>query len=289
MTFVSLGLAATAGMLAAVNPCGFALLPAYMSLLVIGDDEPSRRVAVTRALVSTGSMTLGFVGVFGLFGLVIAPIAGGVQEYLPWFTLVFGVLMAVAGVLLVAGRALPGPRLLKRGPNVSRSAPSMVGFGAAYALVSLGCTIVPFLVTVVASFTAESALVGVGTFIAYAVGMGVIVGTVALAIALANSAMVARLRNAGRVTSRVGGVVLLLSGAYLAYLAVHEIRSLQGEDVSGDPVIEGARVVQQWLAEGLDSIGLPTVAAGFALLLAAGLAVGVARRRTREPVGAVNE
>jgi cytochrome c-type biogenesis protein len=33
-------------MVAAINPCGFALLPAYLSLLVIGDSAGSRRSAV---------------------------------------------------------------------------------------------------------------------------------------------------------------------------------------------------------------------------------------------------
>jgi cytochrome c-type biogenesis protein len=37
-------LALGAGMLAALNPCGFALLPAYLTLLVTGD-QPNRLVA----------------------------------------------------------------------------------------------------------------------------------------------------------------------------------------------------------------------------------------------------
>jgi cytochrome c biogenesis protein CcdA len=37
-----LGLAVAAGMLAAVNPCGFALLPAYLSLLISGDGPRGR-------------------------------------------------------------------------------------------------------------------------------------------------------------------------------------------------------------------------------------------------------
>ena len=36
-------LALTAGMLGAVNPCGFALLPAYLSLLVAGGVGHPRR------------------------------------------------------------------------------------------------------------------------------------------------------------------------------------------------------------------------------------------------------
>ena len=46
----TLALAVAAGMLAAVNPCGFALLPAYLSVLVLGDDSPGPGRAVARAL-----------------------------------------------------------------------------------------------------------------------------------------------------------------------------------------------------------------------------------------------
>jgi cytochrome c biogenesis protein CcdA len=71
-----LALALAAGTLAAVNPCGFALLPAYLSFLVIGDGDPGRGSAVGRALAATAAMTVGFVAVFGVFGLVVAPVAG---------------------------------------------------------------------------------------------------------------------------------------------------------------------------------------------------------------------
>ena len=72
-----LAVASAPGILAAVNPCGFALLPAYLSLLIIDQDVPTVGLAVRRALVSTAAMTLGFVAVFAVFGLVIAPLAAG--------------------------------------------------------------------------------------------------------------------------------------------------------------------------------------------------------------------
>ncbi len=65
-------------MLAAVNPCGFALLPAYLTLLVVGDRVDSsfagRLAAIGRALALTAAMTVGFVAVFGVFGLLAAPL-----------------------------------------------------------------------------------------------------------------------------------------------------------------------------------------------------------------------
>jgi cytochrome c biogenesis protein CcdA len=81
----AIALALAAGLVAAVNPCGFALLPAYLSFLVgeSGADEGSRLTAVARALGLTAAMTLGFVAVFGGFGLLAAPAADALARNLP--------------------------------------------------------------------------------------------------------------------------------------------------------------------------------------------------------------
>jgi cytochrome c biogenesis protein CcdA len=64
--------ALAAGLLAAFNPCGFALLPSFLVLVVSGPG------GVLRALRLSAAMTAGFVTVFGvagvLIGLVAAPI-----------------------------------------------------------------------------------------------------------------------------------------------------------------------------------------------------------------------
>jgi cytochrome c biogenesis protein CcdA len=280
MTDLPLALALTAGMLAAVNPCGFALLPAYLSLLVLGDDSPTRAAAVTRALAATAAMTAGFAAVFALFGLAVAPVAGQVQEHLPWFTIAFGLLLALAGAWLVTGRDLPAllPKL-RRAPSVSRSAPSMALFGAAYAVASLGCTIAPFLAIVVSAFRSGSTLEGIALFTAYAAGMGLVVGAVALSVALTRTARVAGLRRLGSLASRIGGALLLLVGAYVAYYGWYEIRA-QADPVVEDPVIEAAGAIQRVLADALDAIGPVAVGVFLAVLLAG----GVLLRRRRPAV-----
>lgn len=246
----TLALALAAGMLAAVNPCGFALLPAYLSVLVLGDDSPGAGRAVGRALALTGWMTVGFVAVFGIFGIVISPIASQVQQYLPWFTVVFGALVALAGLWLVAGRELPAIRLGGRGSGaaITRSAPAMVGFGASYAAASLTCSIAPFLALVVASFRAGSIAEGVALYVAYAAGMGLLVGIAAVAVALARRGMVTGLRRTGRWVPRVAGALLLLVGLYVAWYGAWELRVLGGGDAA-DPVIEIAARIQRTLAD----------------------------------------
>ncbi|HZA74670.1 MAG TPA: cytochrome c biogenesis protein CcdA, partial [Propionibacteriaceae bacterium] len=281
MTEGLLALALGAGMVAAVNPCGFALLPAYLSLVVLGDGPGSRRAAVGRALLLTAALTLGFVAVFGVFGLVIAPAAAGVQRYLPWVTVVLGLLLVLPGAWLLAGRTLPTIGWSPRGPGLTRRLASMIGFGAAYALASLTCTIGPFLAIVVASFRAGSPAAGGALFVAYAVGMGLMVGAAAVAVALARASLITRLRRAGRWVPRVAGVLMIMVGAYVAYYGWWEIRVLDGA-AAEDPVVGAAAQIQGWLAgavTALGPVGLLAILAGLSAL-----AVVVQRRRGARPL-----
>lgn len=239
-----------------MNPCGFALLPAYLSLLVIGDQPDGRPAALLRALRLTVAMTLGFAGVFAAFGLAVAPVASRIQEKLPWVTVTLGVLLAALGLLLVAGRSVTLPRLGRRRPArpLTGTFGSMVGFGAGYAVASLTCTIAPFLAVVVTAFRTDSFGVGVALFLAYAAGMGLVVGTVAVATALARDTLVRSLRRTGRWVPRASGALLLVSGAYVAYYGWWEIRVLRGGGVD-DPVVGAAESLQTALARAVESVG----------------------------------
>ncbi|WP_129663593.1 cytochrome c biogenesis CcdA family protein [Phytoactinopolyspora endophytica] len=274
------GLAVAAGMLAVVNPCGFALLPAYASMLVVGKDSPTQAAAIGRALAFAGAMTGGFVAVFGVFGLLLTVAANtsGVQRYLPWFTLVLGVLLVGLGGWLLAGRDLPGLRLNVSGPALTRSAPSMAMFGVAYATASLSCTLAPFLATVVASFRTETVAGGAAVFGAYALGMGLVIVAVSLAVALAQTAVVGWLRQAGRLVPRLGGVLLTIAGAYVAYYGWYEIRVLRGGNTD-DPVIGVGESIQRWLADGLDWVGAGGMAAVVGAFAALAAVLIWARRR----------
>lgn len=253
-----LALALGAGMLAAVNPCGFALLPAYVSMLVLGEQQPTRLRAVARALGLTASMTVGFVAVFGAFGLVVAPVASSLQQYLPYFTVVLGLSLVVVGVVLVLGRTIKVPSLRRRRTLPARPLTGgfvpMAGFGAGYALASLTCTIAPFLAVVVAGFRSESVLTGLTLFLGYALGMAAVVGAVAIAVALASNGLVRALRGTGRWLPRASGTVLLLAGAYVAWYGAWEIRVLRGGPTD-DPVVDAAARLQRSLAEAVAAVG----------------------------------
>jgi cytochrome c biogenesis protein CcdA len=267
----SLGLALGAGMLAAVNPCGFALLPAYLSLFVLERGEPPAAVALRRALRATLALTAGFAAVFLAFGLVVAPVAASVQAYLPGFTVALGLVVAAAGLWVALGRNLPAvvmPQGRSRGP-LAGGWLSMAGFGASYAVASLGCTIAPFLAVVVTAFRSDSLLAGMGVFLAYAIGMGLVVAVAALATALARGGITASVRRLQHVLPRLGGVVLLLAGAYVAWYGAWELRVLHGH-AGADPVVAAASTVQRWLARRIDRVGVVRFTVALGVLLLAG-------------------
>nr|WP_221379970.1 cytochrome c biogenesis CcdA family protein [Actinoplanes polyasparticus] len=262
-------LALTAGMLGAVNPCGFALLPAYLSVLVAA--EPGRTgAAVRRALRAGVLLAFGYALVFGAFGLVLTPIAGALQPRLPWLTVVLGVGLAALGVWLLAGRSLPSPTV--RAPVLTGSTGSTVLFGMAYAVASLGCAVGPFLALVVSSLRAGSIGSGVALFLAYAGGMALVVSATAVAVALVRVSVIGRMRRLITVVPRLGGAVLVVSGLYVAYYGWYELRLAGNLRLAGtDPVINAAAEVQRRLSSTVSAAGawpfLAVVAAAVLLVL----------------------
>lgn len=285
MADVPLLLAVASGMVAAVNPCGFALLPAYLGLLLAGDDDGAATGRVVgRALFLSAAMTAGFVAVFATFGLLLAPVAGRLTERLPWLTVALGLLLVAPGVWLLTGRRLPAPRIGRgRAPALTGSASSMALFGVGYASASLTCTIGPFLAVVVSSAKAGSTAEGLLLFLAYAAGMGLVVATAAVAVSLARVSVVNRMRRTGRVVPHVAGAILILTGCYVAYYGWYEIRLAADPGQALTDPIAGAgsplQELQHWLADGLGRLGVPAMTAVFLLVLAAAAAHRLWRQR----------
>ncbi|MEV6236620.1 cytochrome c biogenesis CcdA family protein [Lentzea sp. NPDC051838] len=278
----TLFVAVVAGMVATVNPCGFAMLPAYLALVVTGSADRTRAQLLARALGSSALMTLGFVTVFGLFGVVIAPVFASVQRYLPFVTVVIGLTLLVLGALLLAGREItllvPKPR--KGAPNERLG--SMFGYGVAYAIASLSCTIGPFLAVAGTSLRGNDIGEGIAAFVAYAAGMGLVVTALAVATALASSAVVTRARNALPYISRIGGALLVLVGLYVTYYGVYELRLFLGNGDAADPVVDAAGTVQSALVGWLTTIGPVPPLILLAVLLAGGLFLIRRRRNARQ-------
>ena len=279
-----LGLAFAAGMVAAFNPCGFAMLPAYLAL-VIERDGAGRLAAVGRALLAAAVMALGFLTFFGLFGLLTIPLASTVQRYLPYGTVLIGSVLLALGVWMLSGRTLPGlPGGLGERWAPTARVGSMFGYGVGYAAASLSCTVGPFLAVTGSSLRSGSLPAAVGVYLAYGAGIGLVVGVLAVAVALASSTAVSRMRRMLPYVNRAGGVLLVAVGLYVAYYGWYELRLFDGGGAAEDPVISAAGRIQRTLAGWVYQLG------AWPWLLALGLTIVVtwagSRHRRRHPAAA---
>lgn len=271
-------LAFVAGMVAAFNPCGFAMLPAYLTL-VIDPHSGGQLAAVGRALAATAAMALGFLAVFGSFGLLTVSVASTVQRYLPYVTLVIGVGLVVAGVWLLSGRELRAPNLAGGRWAPTARLGSMFGYGVGYAIASLSCTIGPFLAVTGSSLRRGSPAQGVLAYVAYAAGIALVVGVLAVAVALASSSMVDRMRAVLPHINRISGLILVVVGLYVGYYGFYEIRLFTANGSAEDPVVGAAGRIQRALAGWVYTHGAWPWLLALGVLIAAAAAVWARRRR----------
>ena len=248
------------GLVAAFNPCGFALLPAYLGYFIgveqSDDARPSSGAqalgAMLRAMAVALTLTAGFVVVFGAFGALFETVLsqGTVLDRIGYVTIAIGAIMALLGLWLLAGRAI-NLRLPKmnRGTG-SRGLGSVFMFGVSYAVVSLSCTIGLFIAAVAASFSADGVANGTANFVAYGVGMGAVITFLTLALALARSSVVPAMRKMFRWINPVSGLVLIASGIYVANYGWWELQVIDdplASNVFVEKFTEFQAAVSNWI------------------------------------------
>ena len=222
----------TLGMMAAVNPCGFPLLPAYLELFVgsrdpDADDPPAARAG--RAVTAGAFATVGFLALFGPLGLITQfgwTALGGHSASLSRYPMAaLGVAMVVLGALTLAGRSpkLPLPEL-GTGAGLRRPV-GLAVFGFSYGVASIGCALPLFIGGVAATFGHTTSVRAVSGLLVYGLGMGTILAALAIGIALLGRGAGRHLRAVSRWVPVVGGVILLAVGAYLTWYWIADIVS----------------------------------------------------------------
>jgi cytochrome c-type biogenesis protein len=270
------------GMVATVNPCGFAMLPAYLSYF-LGLDDPSRdsESAVVRAVGVSAVVTAGFVAVFTIIGVAVNAAAAPIQENVPWATLVIGVLLVVLGVAMLAGfQPSFGLPKLERGGD-RRTLGSMFVFGVSYAIASLSCTLPLFLVAVTGVFESDSFVDGLAAFVAYGLGMGLVLTALTVALALARQTLVRRLRGFLPYVHRIAGGLLVLAGGFLVYWGWWELQVLAGNYEAGGP----ADAMKRWqssLSNWISEVGPTRIGLVLAAFIVAALSIAALRSRRTE-------
>jgi cytochrome c-type biogenesis protein len=220
------GYAFGAGMVSAVNPCGFFLLPVYISLyLGAEEDTYSNQTLLIRSLKATWValvVTAGFGALFGLVGGVVLATGYYLMRLVPWFAVAMGVLLIFLGGWVLSGRSLTLPAAAKIVDMVGDfRRVSTLGyflFGLAFGATSLGCTLPVFLAVVGSSVAAQNYMAGLLQFVSYVLGMGLIMHLLTMGIALVKKRFVlGAMRRLIPHINKISALFLLTAGGYILY------------------------------------------------------------------------
>lgn len=209
----------TAGLLAAINPCGFVLLPTYLVyFLGMENLRPgAERASVLRALKVSAAVGAGFMSIFVVIGAVTKLSTNWFVEKAQWVSLVIGICLVVLGIAMLFGYRLPFTTPKLDVGERDRSVRSMYVFGLAYAVASIGCTIAPFTGVVLGSFSTRGLRTGIAAIALYGMGMALVVTGLTVTLAFANTALLRILRRGMAWFEQVAGVLLILTGLYLCW------------------------------------------------------------------------
>ena len=235
------GIAFTAGMVSTVNPCGFAMLPAYLSyFLGLEGNKAGSRVSAGRSLAVGMVTSAGFFIVFGVAGLLLNAGVDRVRDWLPYLAIAVGVGIAALGIAMLRGFEFIAALPKAQGGTGSRSWGSMLTFGMSYATASLSCTLPAFLVVVVGAISGENFITGLGTFVAYSLGMAVVLVSLTVSLGAAQTGLLGRLRSAMQHVNRISAVIMIVAGIYITWFWTTELVS------DGDDVTVAERLVDGW-------------------------------------------
>lgn len=278
------GLSFTMGLLAAVNPCGFVLLPTYL-LYFLGMENlrpGAERTSIRRALAVALSVSAGFLSVFIVIGAIAKWATDSFLDHADYVSLVIGLALVVLGVAMLFGYRLPFTTPKLDVQRHDRSVLSMFVFGIAYAVASLGCTIGPFMSTVLGAVSTRGVLSGAAAIGLYGLGMALLVTALTVTLALANTALLKLLRKGMEWFEYVAGAFVLLTGLYLTYYWYQEIRGTYDSSVTGK-VVSWQERLSRFIERNQATV---VWSAAIVLAVAVALALGVTvqqRRRERLP------
>ncbi len=217
------------GVLAAVNPCGFVLLPTYLIFFLGTREEPNLSTAerLRRALIVSSGISIGFLAIFFVIGVISRLFTQWIELNAKYASLAIGVVLLVGGARMLTGWT---PKFASPQMNgvQSKTFRATIIYGLAYAVASIGCTI-GFLTTAVFGSIALNGFVsGVFSILLYGLGMAMLVTALTVSLAFAKTGLVTVIKSRLNIIQRLGAFFVTLTGVYLIFYwwaAISETRS----------------------------------------------------------------
>jgi len=224
MDAAQLSLAFTAGALAFLSPCALPMIPVYLSYYISSERAGKR---LMNGLLESCSMSVGFLLVFLLVGIIPSIIAAEFLRFVWLAAPVLGFGLIIIGLL--SGWTTFMDRLPRLGFQIEGGEQiSFLTYGIAYGVASLGCSLPVFLIVVLQGASAKSLIDVLWLFVAYGAGAATLIIPLTITLTLAKDLLYNRLLTVLPFLKKVNGVVIILAGMYMIYTGLKATTSLLG-------------------------------------------------------------
>jgi cytochrome c-type biogenesis protein len=207
------------GVMAAVNPCGFVLLPTYLVYYLgteLNREDENKTTTLRRGLSVGIAVSSGFVGLFLVVGIISRAFTTVISENAKYAALVIGIGLVAMGIAMLFGWKLPIAQ-----PDVSmqrkRTTWNMFLFGIVYAVASIGCTIGLLISVILGSINRHGFVSGVISIVLYGLGMGLLVTSLTVALAFARVGLVSTIKKSFKWFDKITAIFVVLTGLYLSW------------------------------------------------------------------------
>ena len=208
-----LTLALTAGALALLSPCGFPMLPGYISYYI------GAKTSLERAIPAGIVCTSGLLAVFSMVGLAVSAFGSLASRYISFLELVAGVLVILMGIIAIARIRFPtllGVVSKLKAPK-ARGLSGIFLYGVAYGLATLACSAPIFFSMLFYALASGGPLYGLTTFIVYAIGMGIPLLITTILVAKVKKIVLEKIVRLTPLFQEISGIILILIGIYILY------------------------------------------------------------------------
>jgi cytochrome c-type biogenesis protein len=199
----------TAGVLSIFSPCGYALLPGYVSYYM------GSELTFRKAIVGGSVCALGLTTVFSLIGVLASSLGVILPQIIPLLDLLAGIIMIALGFVILSQINLP---LLQMNLTPTKRT-GLIGlylFGIVYGIAGVGCS-APIFLSVLFFAVSGGWLNGVIALVAYSAGMGLPLIVTSVLLAEAQDVLIRRISGATEKMHKISGGVLIIVGLSLLY------------------------------------------------------------------------
>ena len=218
-----LGFSFVSGMLATVNPCGFVMLPVYISMFLSSKERQVNQSNFVYKLLNifkiSISLGLGFLIIFGAVGLAVTGGLLFIQPILSWLSTLIGFFLVGLGIYTFSGKSLylSFPQKLSYKINISQDSKfkNFFLYGLSYGIASISCTLPLFIALISNAINSGGLTNGIKQFISYSLGMTSVILVITLFASFIKNFSLLKKTSLTKFYQYPAGLIITLLGMYL--------------------------------------------------------------------------